>query len=200
VAAAASIAVLVVAGGWLVAASSSSLPGQPLYSVKTAVENVRLALTPSYVGKVKLLASFVDRRVNEIVLLVEGGGDSWEVDMASVALKRHLGRMTGLLEASPARNASDGALMSRPGLESSPAVSPSPTTTAMEKGDTLVPSLEEAGSMEEVRDALQAEAMRHQAILEGLRGKASEDTRPAVLRALQRASSGYRQLLGDGWP
>lgn len=61
--------VLLLVGSGTVLASSNSLPGQPLYSVKTTVEKVQLKLTPSVVDKAKLRAKFAERRVKEMAAM-----------------------------------------------------------------------------------------------------------------------------------
>ncbi len=50
-----------------VTAAADSLPDSPLYQVKLATESVRLALTPSDLGKAELNAQFADKRVDEII-------------------------------------------------------------------------------------------------------------------------------------
>jgi hypothetical protein len=69
------IAVIVVllAGGGTVMAASNSFPDSPLYSVKLATEAVRVALTPSALGKAELHARFADKRVEEIIKMAEKG-------------------------------------------------------------------------------------------------------------------------------
>ncbi len=67
------LAVVLLAGGGVVAAAGNSLPDSPLYSVKLATESVRLALTPSALGKAELNAQFADERVDEIIKLAEKG-------------------------------------------------------------------------------------------------------------------------------
>lgn len=62
---------ILVAGGSTVAASSDSLPGEPLYPVKTAVEQVRLWFTTTDTGKAKLHAQFANRRAQEIIRIIE---------------------------------------------------------------------------------------------------------------------------------
>jgi hypothetical protein len=64
--------VLTAAGG-AVAASSGSMPGQPLYQLKRDVENVQLTLTPSQSAKARLYATLADRRVSEIVYAAQSG-------------------------------------------------------------------------------------------------------------------------------
>ena len=65
--------VFLVAGGGTVAASSNSLPGETLYSVKLAVENVQEALTFSEIGKARLYVKLASRRADEIAQMAERG-------------------------------------------------------------------------------------------------------------------------------
>jgi len=62
--AAAAIALLILAGA--TSASASSLPGDPLYGVKRASEDVRLALTFDDVARMQLLSELADRRLAEL--------------------------------------------------------------------------------------------------------------------------------------
>jgi len=62
--AAAVLAVFVVAGA--TNAAASSLPGDPLYAVKRASEDVQLALTFDDVARMQLLSDLADRRLAEL--------------------------------------------------------------------------------------------------------------------------------------
>ena len=62
--AAAVLAVFVVAGA--TSAAASSLPGDPLYAVKRASEDVQLALTFDDVARMQLLSDLTDRRLAEL--------------------------------------------------------------------------------------------------------------------------------------
>jgi len=62
--AAAAILVLVLAGA--TSAAASSLPGDALYSLKRASEDVRLALTFDDVARTQLLSELTDRRLEEL--------------------------------------------------------------------------------------------------------------------------------------
>jgi hypothetical protein len=62
--AAAAVLVLVSAGA--TSAAASSLPGDPLYAVKRAGEDVRLALTFDDVARTQLLSELTDRRLEEL--------------------------------------------------------------------------------------------------------------------------------------
>ncbi len=62
--AAAAILVLVSVGA--TSAAASSIPGDPLYAVKRAAEDVRLALTFDDVARTQLLSELTDRRLEEL--------------------------------------------------------------------------------------------------------------------------------------
>ena len=68
--AAAIIAILLIGGG-TVTASANSLPGDMLYSVKIATENVREFFTFSDEAKANLYIELAERRVTEVELLIE---------------------------------------------------------------------------------------------------------------------------------
>src|SRR4030042_5624397 len=65
--------VILLAGSSTVAASSNSLPGDSLYSVKTTTERVRVFFAFSGVAKAKLQASFAGRRVQEMARMAARG-------------------------------------------------------------------------------------------------------------------------------
>lgn len=87
--------VVLVAGGGTVAASSGSLPGDTLYSVKLATENVQRTFTFSDAGKAKLDASLAGRRAEEIARLAERG-DSERVEAVRSRFEAHLERVKDL--------------------------------------------------------------------------------------------------------
>jgi hypothetical protein len=62
--AAAAILTIVVAGA--TTAAASSLPGDPLYAVKRATEDVRLAFTFDDVARTQLLSELTDKRLEEL--------------------------------------------------------------------------------------------------------------------------------------
>jgi hypothetical protein len=73
------VVALLISGTGIVAASTNSLPGSPLYNVKLAAESVQLAFTPSDLGKAELYAAFNDRRVDELVAIAANTGDGEEM-------------------------------------------------------------------------------------------------------------------------
>ena len=67
------VLVLLLASSGTVAAAGNSMPDGPLYPVKLATERVRLALTPSALGKAELYAKLADKRAAEIIKMAEKG-------------------------------------------------------------------------------------------------------------------------------
>jgi len=57
-------------------ASQGSLPGEPLYPVKRAIENVRSGFTPSESGKGAVLLDDADRRLSEVAQLSRGDSEA----------------------------------------------------------------------------------------------------------------------------
>ena len=67
--AAAAILVLVFAGA--TSAAASSIPGDPLYGLKRATEDVRLALTFDDLARTQLLSELTDRRLEELAAVAK---------------------------------------------------------------------------------------------------------------------------------
>lgn len=73
---AAAVAILILAGGGgVVAASGGSLPGEPLYPVKTSTEEMRMFLAPGALDKARLQAYFAEARAAEMARMAERGRD-----------------------------------------------------------------------------------------------------------------------------
>ncbi|MEE9367140.1 MAG: DUF5667 domain-containing protein [Dehalococcoidales bacterium] len=66
-----SVLILLLASSGTVAAAGNSMPDETLYPVKLATETVRLALTPSTIGKAELYVKLADKRVAEIIRMAE---------------------------------------------------------------------------------------------------------------------------------
>ena len=99
--AAITVLVLIVASSGTVAAAGDSLPDQTLYPVKLAAERVRLALTPSAMGKAECYAELVDERVNEIISMSDKG-KLQQVEKTTERLNNQLMAMTLLVGAEDA--------------------------------------------------------------------------------------------------
>jgi hypothetical protein len=59
---------LLISSGVVIGANDS-MPGEPLYPVKTTMEKVQLTLTPSDLGKAKLHVKFAERRTKEMIAM-----------------------------------------------------------------------------------------------------------------------------------
>jgi hypothetical protein len=86
---------VLVAGSGTVAASSDSVPGDTLYSVKTATERVRLFFSGSDVARAKLEAEFAGRRVREMARIARRG-DTVRLEALRVRFNEHLARIDRL--------------------------------------------------------------------------------------------------------
>ncbi len=73
----------VLIGAGVVAASGSALPGDPLYGVKRAVENVRLSLAPDTASRDALTAQFYRERIDETTALLTAGQEA-EVEFSAI--------------------------------------------------------------------------------------------------------------------
>ena len=83
-------ALMVVVGGTgMVAASSESVPGQPLYSVKRAVEQVRLTTTFNNQAKAQLYAGLASRRSQEMAV-VAARGDTRRAERLAIEAEQQL--------------------------------------------------------------------------------------------------------------
>lgn len=104
--------VVLLAGTTTVAASSGSLPGDTLYPVKTATEQVQMRLTFSKAAKAKLQASLAERRVREIALLAAKGRTA-RVEALTAQFEAHLENIQQLAAQIGATNPQDGRRISR---------------------------------------------------------------------------------------
>jgi hypothetical protein len=177
---------VVLASGGTVAASANSMPDQPLYPVKLATEQVRLALTPSDISKAELYAKLVDRRVTEIANIVDKG-EPERVDRVARRLDAQLARIA-LLARARARDEQAGTTRT-PAL--APAPVPSPRTAAGE-AETLSPRDKRLARL---RMTVARYAIRHPAELRAMLKTAPESAKPALRRALAIAEARYQQAL-----
>jgi len=89
------VLVLLLASGSTVAAAGNSMPDEPLYPVKLATETVRLALTPSVLGKAELYVKLADKRVAEIAKMADKG-KAEQVEQTAQLLDEQLVAMANL--------------------------------------------------------------------------------------------------------
>jgi hypothetical protein len=134
------LAVVLLAGGGVVAAAGSSLPGSPLYSVKLATESVRLALTPSTLGKAELNAQFADRRIDEIIQLAENGDVSL-IAATTDRMNRQLMEVANMSGTSWEAAENSFLAAQAPAATTVPTVFPSPTSTPIPSTKETSPSV-----------------------------------------------------------
>lgn len=180
VAVVATVLVLLLAGGGTVAAAGSSMPGDPLYSVKLVTEQVRLVFTPSALGKAEFYAELADRRVAEIVRMA-GENKPERIEQTTRRLDAHLAKIATLASTQPVTG----------GVE--PAVKEAPSLSAQAEG------VEEAGIKVDrrarLRTAVRNYAINHPARLCALLETAPPSARPALLKALAVSEAGYEKAL-----
>ncbi len=208
------VLVLLLAGSGTVAAAGNSMPDQPLYPVKLATERVRLALTPSALGKAELYAALAEKRVAEIINMAEKG-KSKQVERTAQRLNAHLtkivsltlpvGEEAGMLlaPAPPAvREAPAPSVeIEPPDEETGMIMAPAPPAT-VEKAP-VVPEVREGGPGERVepdkwaklRVVLASNAVKHPAALRAILREVPESMRPALLRAIEDSDAEYEKVL-----
>lgn len=175
------LVVVLFGGGTVLAADSeNTLPGNPLYAVKIATENVRLALSSSDATKARVYATLVDRRVAEIEQLIERG----KTELA----QRALARLRSYL-----------ASISRLSLASQSVIGPE----ADEVGPGEEPSVKPSVSVQDVATTVQAEERARLQVLWGryivnhpdeirtMLEEAPPSVKPALTRAIVDSVNSY---------
>lgn len=169
------VLVLLLAGGGTVAAAGNSMPDEPLYPVKIASEQVRLALTPSTVGKAELYASLADKRVAEIIYIANKG-DVRRVELITQRLNNYLARIASLASAHREEVTTRAPL---------PALAP----------DKLTEEGADINSQAKLKRALARYAINHPAALRAALKEAPESAKPALRQAIAIAEIRYQQAL-----
>jgi len=175
------VLVVLLAGSGTVAASTNSMPDNPLYSVKLATEQVQLILTPSDIGKAKLCVKLADRRVAEIIYMANKG-NTQQVEVITQRLDNHL-----VILASSALAPEVGGVQKV--LAPLPEAMPSEETR--DSRDVLV----EANSRAELRMTVERHAVDHPAALQAALEKSPESVKPAIRRAIAVSEAGYEKAL-----
>jgi len=184
--------VLLLAGGGTVAAAGDSMPDSFLYPVKLATEQVQLRLTPSDIGKAELYAKLADRRVAEIVYMVNEGKPE-HLEPTAERLNKQLALIVDLSlvdsgEAKSVELAEDegGRVML------------APPSAAEESGkeeygeDTSA----QAGERTELRTLLMHNSADHLVKLNTVLEAAPESAKPALRRIITELAAGYEKALG----
>jgi len=101
------------------------MPDQTLYTVKITTENIRLALTPSALGKAELYTELADRRVEEIAYAVNKG-ESELVEVVAQRLNNNLLMVANLAAAEYGKGGAVLAPEAAPGAPEAMAPTPVP--------------------------------------------------------------------------
>lgn len=168
--------VILIAGGGTVAAAGSSMPDQFLYPVKRAAEQAQLVFTFSELGKAELHAHLADRRVTEIVYLVDSNKPE---DIAGTAetLNTHLDQIVLL---SSGKSVATVALAPAPSSTPAPRVESAEPEMAVERAEEAVAEMavDNTAESEEALPAKEADAPEAAPIVE-----APLPTRPGGIEA-----------------
>ncbi len=177
---AAIVLALLLAGGGTVAAAGNSMPDTPLYPVKLAMEQVRLTLTPSALGKAELYARLADKRVAEIIQMVNKSDPRW-VEQTAQRLDRHLAQIASLVLAQ--------------GEEGGRLMVPAPLPVPEKGGEADEGARSQVNGRAQLRMTLSRYAVNHPAALRAMLEKAPESVRPALRRAITVSVAGYERAL-----
>lgn len=173
------VLVVLLAGGSTVVVASNSMPDSPLYAVKLATEEAQLMLTPSEIGKARLCAELVDRRVEEIIYMA-GKGDAHQVELVTQRLSERLEKLAVLVSA---LGGNGEAVLLAP-----------PSAPTEEAGDGQGVR---AGANEwiELRMKVANRAAENQAALLAMLEEAPGLVKPALRRAITVSLAGYQKAL-----
>jgi hypothetical protein len=174
------VLILILASGGMVAASGNSMPDEPLYHIKLAVEQFQLKLTPSALGKAKLYARLSDRRVMEIVRMAQKGNPRL-IEMVTQRLDNQLIMLASL---AITRQVETGA--------AEKALSPAAPEADTSEGQTFS---SQDGNDNELVSLLQQYATSHPETLRNLLSSVPEEVRPALLEAIAVTSAGYERAI-----
>jgi len=180
------------AGGGTAMAADNSMPGNPLYPVKLATEQVRLALTRSDIGKAELYATLADRRIVEIAYMVNKGRLK-HVEITVQRLNKHLNKITGLPLAGRAEMAALTAPAKAPLLREKTAMD-----EAAVAGEGVHPLTNaQAAKRGRLKLLLGRHAVNHPAKLRALLERVPESAKPALQEAIAVSVATYKQALED---
>ncbi len=182
------VLVLLLASGGTAAAASGSMPDELLYPVKLATEQVRLALTPSALGKAELYANLADRRVLEIARMA-GENKPQQIERATQRLDAYLTNIAHLASTQEVA----GPVAVAPRLEKAPAFEETPLLPEPAKGGGEAHV--KVDRRARLRAIMMRHAMNHPAHLRALLKRVPESARPGLLRAIAISETGYEKAL-----
>ncbi len=190
------VLILLLVGGGTAAAAGNSMPDEPLYQVKLATEQVRLALTPSDIGKAQLLTELADKRVAEIIYLANKGKPA-QIELTTRRLDTYLSRVATLTTVQEEKGGT--ILAPAPTAETPPvpAPAPAPETAPAPSGQArgAKGSQTQDNRRAKLRITVTHHAINHPEALRAALETAPESVRPALLRAIIVSEAGYERAL-----
>jgi hypothetical protein len=209
------VLIVLLVGGGTVVAASNSMPDSILYPVKLATEEVRLAFTPSQLGKARLCSDFADERVAEIIYMAEKG-DARRVEVITERLDDRLETLVVLVSGleGDEKAEADTMLMTptADGAGEEAAVSPAEPTAPPETPEPTEPAepvevVEEQGGLWGGRGHGQAQnqaelrvnvfhsASNNPAVMRAMLDEVPESVREALLEAIEVSEKGYEEII-----
>ena len=219
----AGLLVFVIASSGTVAASNDALPGQPLYGVKTAVEQAQLAMAVSDVDKAVLYANLAGKRAHEIEAMARQGKSDYLISTA-VKMDYQLEQAeTYISKYQAATSAGSPAMTTALPTDTSNTegydqpVQPAPAATTQVKppftstdnklgeGQAAVkrplPTPNATANVNKAKNALNSTTARSLTTLQDALENAPDSARPAILNAIERvkkANEWSQQNLNQG--
>ncbi|MEW6141740.1 MAG: DUF5667 domain-containing protein [Chloroflexota bacterium] len=169
--------VILISGISTVAVAGSSMPDQPLYPVKLATEETKVALAPSPIKKAEVHVRLADFRVDEIVYVAVKGEPRW-VDTVTQRLREHLDMVAAL-----AAIRANGRTPPQPGT-----IAPRPPTT------TAQPARGQ-DNRARLKVLIQQKAVRNTEKLKETLNRAPLVVKPNLNRTITQASASYQRAL-----
>ncbi|MCX6000967.1 MAG: DUF5667 domain-containing protein [Chloroflexi bacterium] len=202
----AALLVFVIASSGTVAASSDSLPDEPLYGVKLAVEQAQVTLAFSDVDKAELYAHLAEKRAGEIVAMAhQGKTDKMETTTANMNYQLDQAEhfISKYEEANSAATGGEAAATSTAPSTTSTAplktdINPpdqSADTTAAPGGQQgnftlppkpLPPATRAATNISRAKNTMSATTAKSLAELQNALANAPDSAKPALLEVIQR--------------
>ena len=205
----AALLVFVIASSGTVAASSESLPDEPLYGVKLAVEQAQVTLTFSDVDKAEVYARLAEKRAGEIVAMARQGKTDKMVT-TTAKMDYQLGQAEHFISKYEEANAdtTGGEASVASTAPSTTSTAPSQTVTIPADKSTfttvvpggqqdnltlpakpLPPATRAATNINRAKNTMNASTAKSLALLQNALEKAPDSAKPALLEVIQRTKN-----------
>ncbi len=171
------ILVVLLTGGGTVAASADALPDQPLYPVKLATEQVKLAFAFSDTSKAELHAQLAETRAQEIEAMANQG----KTEQAAITAERLANRLEQANYAISKVETTKAEAV--PSILAPEKTTPPPAPPVATTRDAA-----KAEKAKQVRESLEESTSRSLTALQNVLEQAPPQAKPALQRAIDRIS------------